>query len=533
MLTQEVHSGLYEQIKTDPIIAARYLGWIKDKKSKKIPFFPNKSQIKYKFLKDKAIREGKRPLFMILKSRRMGFTTYEQWENLHLCRFNKNISALTIAHEAESTQLIFNIAKFFYDNLHKSLQIGETKLNKREIKFPKNGSHFYIGTAGSTGFGRGQTIQKAHCSEVAFWPGNLDDIDNLIIGITEACSEGQVVLETTANGRDNWFYNTWMGAKKGDNAWIPFFFPWFEDLTYQSTNQLLIDEVRESLEDEEISLIEEYKLTFAQLAWRREKIQELKSKKKFDQEYPKNDMVAFIASGSCFFDVEMIQTLMSGVSNPIPRATLIDKGLLILNDDIQYWALPDKNKKYLAASDTAGGSINETSNYCVTTISEKETLRQVARLRVKLPPDDFGRINCNKFLPQFNNPLWGIEANNHGHSVINTAYNECGYANLYRSQHNINNKFLKSNDYGFITNSRTRPMLLDDLNDFLWDCAKELKNNGVKGIINDPIFLDECLNFVDNEGKYEAAMGTFDDTIFPNGIILQMAKQPEISINFV
>lgn len=517
----------------DPIRAARYLGWIKDKSGRKVPFFPNVIQDRYVKLKRNKIKSGLKPRFLVLKSRRVGITTEEQWENILITIFKKNQSVITIAHESDSTELIFKIAKFFYENLHPKLRIAQTKLNKREIVNPSLNSQFYIGTAGSTGFGRGQTIQKAHCSEVAFWPGNLNDIDNLIIGITEAASHGEVVLETTANGRDNWFYHTWFGAEKGENSWIPIFFPWFEDPSYSSNNIALIKIVQETLDDEEKNLIEQYNCNFAQLSWRREKIQELRSKDKFDQEYPKNPTVAFLASCRCFFDTTMIKTLYDNCKSPLSRRQCEDNKLLVLNDDITYWYIPDPNETYIAASDTAGGAITEKANWCVTTIYNKRTLAQVARLRTKMDPVEFARFNCKYFLPQFKNlngfPKWGIEENNHGHSVINTAYNEMSYPNLYRMEDPIKNQY---KGIGWQTTSKTRPRLLDTLKDFLWDCYKDTQK-GMVGIINDKVFLEECLNFIDNEGKYEAAEGFFDDTIFPWAIGLQVINQPEVSIDFV
>jgi len=518
-------TNIFQQLRKDPILSARYLGWIRDKKGRKIPFFPNEMQVKLRNIKLKAYASRKRPLFQILKARRLGITTSEQWENLNLSLFEPNKSVVTIAHEQESTQLIFNIAKFFYDNLPTTLKSGKTKSNKRELIFSHHNSSFYIGTAGSTSFGRGQTLQKAHGSEVAFWPGTTDEIDNLILGIQEAASEGEVVLESTANGRDNWFYESWVAAKKGKTAWIPVFFAWFEDPTYTVPNPTVseIQEITETLDDEEKDLITRNNVSINQLLWRRSKIRELKNKRKFDQEYPKDDITAFLVSGHTFFDIQILEKLLKLIKPNIP----LTESLIAHNEDIVYWYPPDPNEQYTAASDIAGGSVNDNSDYSVTTIMDSK-YRQVARLRTKMAPDEFARFNCNRFLPQFNMPMWGIERNNHGHSVINTAYNECNYPQLWRSMNYLTGKI---GDIGFQTDRRTRPMMLDSLSDFMHDIAW----NKTIGIINDDAFIAECFDFVDHgKNKYEAAEGKHDDTLIAWAINLQVANNAgAIDIRFV
>lgn len=503
-------------IKSNPLISAEYLAWIRDKRGRLIPFMPNKVQKRYYTVKKHNIDNGRRN-FLILKARRMGMTTYEQWENFHIAKFQDNQSVITVAHEKESTQIIFNIAKLFYDKLHPAFQEGLAKSNKREIVFPLRNSSFYIGTAGSKGFGRGQTLQKAHCSEVAFWPGKIDEVDNLMLGISEATSEGSVVAETTANGRDNWFFHAWEGAKKGTNNWVPIFFPWYEDEEYQIIKNDY-SEITDSLDDEEKELMEKYSLSFSQLLWRREKIKSLRSLRKFNQEYPKDDMTAFLVSGHTFFDISILEKLITLAKPAIPKT----KELIYHNDDIEYYYPINKNQRYYAFSDTAGGSITEESDFGTTTILDYQG-RQAARLRTRMDPVTFARFNCNYFLPQFGNPQWAIEINNHGHSVLNTAANECNYPSLFRSWDNITGKVGK---FGFSTDRRTRPMILDSLKDYLHDVAW----NKHYGVINDLIFIDECFNFVDDDGKYEAVEGKHDDTVlsWAGNVYIRQAPGPDI-----
>jgi hypothetical protein len=64
--------------------------------------------------------------------------------------------------------------------------------SKNELTFPKTNSMFYIGTAGSRKFGRGDMITDLHCSEVAYW----EDPKSLITGLFQAVPRngGEIVL---------------------------------------------------------------------------------------------------------------------------------------------------------------------------------------------------------------------------------------------------------------------------------------------------------------------------------------------------
>ena len=157
--------------------------WIRDKRGRIIPFIRNEIQKKcYRIIKRKR-KEGCR-FFIILKYRRGGITTEEQGKNF-FSALHPGKSVVTLAHEKEDTQKIFNMAKLFYEKLHPAYKPSKSRKIKRELEFPEIHSEYYIGTAGAKSFGRGSTLHRFHASEVAFWPGDDDQIDNLVAGLQE------------------------------------------------------------------------------------------------------------------------------------------------------------------------------------------------------------------------------------------------------------------------------------------------------------------------------------------------------------
>ncbi len=66
-------------------------------------------------------------------------------------------------------------------------------------------SGYRVGTAGTEGVGRSETIQYFHGSEVAYWK----NADSHMSGILQAVPEEdgtEIILESTANGIGGLFY---------------------------------------------------------------------------------------------------------------------------------------------------------------------------------------------------------------------------------------------------------------------------------------------------------------------------------------
>lgn len=229
---------------------------------------------------------------------------------------------MVISHEREATVRLFGAVRSFIET---AAATPTTSIDsKSEIRFPETGSSYFIGTAGQRAFGRGDTVDRAHLSEAAFY----DDLERIVGGIAEAAEYGQIDIETTPNGRDQ-FYDLWQKAKFGKSSYTPIFIPWFIDQEYSSENMtederqglsasvqemfnIPNDEFLANLEDGERRLIarvaEEWGIvmTAGQLKWRRYKIWD--KGMMFFQEYPEDDVSCFLQSGRTVFSQITIET---------------------------------------------------------------------------------------------------------------------------------------------------------------------------------------------------------------------------------
>lgn len=268
------------QVVNNPAEFARVFLKIQDKNKQLVPFKWNKAQADFQ-----ANRTGRD---LILKARQLGFSTVIQGE-----MFRRTVTStratMTISHEDKTTQLLRRMADRFYENCKfGSVQPLRKYANASMATYPEFDSMAVIATAGNAESGRGGTYSDFHGSEVAFWK----DAEKIVAGAMQG-GNPDVVLESTPNGAQGFFYEKCMEALSGDSIWRLHFYPWWWDAEYQ------LDGMPISPSEEEAALIQKHGLTDSQIRWRRSKQRELG--RLFNQEYPEDPITCFLTSGNSYF----------------------------------------------------------------------------------------------------------------------------------------------------------------------------------------------------------------------------------------
>ena len=316
---------IHNRFQTDfPFFAVKALK-IKDKDTGQLtPFVFKKAQRYLHSQLQKQLRETGRIRAVILKGRQQGCSTYVGARYYHKATRKEGQSVFILSHEAKTTAKLFAIVERYYDNTPPPLRPGHTVSNRQELKFEGLGSEYAVGTAGNKTVGRGGTIQLFHGSEVAFWE-NTDDIQTGIIESVPDAPGTEIILESTANGMGNMFYDMCMDAIAGKGDYILVFIPWFWQEEYQRSDP---HDGNVELTDEEVKYQSLYEVTTEQLYWRRAKIAFFKSTWKFKQEYPSFPMEAFQTSGDQMIDASSImQARRSTVKDPeAPLVMGVDPG---------------------------------------------------------------------------------------------------------------------------------------------------------------------------------------------------------------
>jgi hypothetical protein len=280
---------LMQQYQMDlPLYAASVLKLV-DKQGNLVEFKLNPLQQKlHDAIETQKANTGKVRV-IVLKSRKLGMSTYTAARLTHATAFNKHKRAVVTTHVSDSTNALFRIYKRFHENLPEFLQPTLKRNNARELEFNDLDSSIKVTTAGSKETGRGDTFTHFHASEIGFWPNDYEIAAGLLQSIADVDGT-EIIIESTPNGLGNLFHSLWDGAVNGTNGYLPIFFGWSDDPTCTATVPANFQ-----IEPDEKEYARLWKLTDEQVYWRRLKIKQV-GIDKFTQEYPISAAEAFRAS---------------------------------------------------------------------------------------------------------------------------------------------------------------------------------------------------------------------------------------------
>lgn len=212
----------------------------------------------------------------ILKARQEGLSTIIDAIFTVDFLLKENSYSVIIADIEENATGLLDRVKIFLESYESRNKIKiPLKYNSRfELRNEFMNSTFKLGTAKNIEFGRSKTIHNLHLSEFAFY----NNINNIMAGAMQAVVEGgRKIVETTANG-----FNDYKIFRESDNGFKKIFFN--ADRFYSPE---FLDKKRKEL------------------------------KERFVQEYPANEMEAFITSGQCFFSKDSLSEYLANTRNPI------------------------------------------------------------------------------------------------------------------------------------------------------------------------------------------------------------------------
>ena len=255
------------------------------------PLVLNRAQLEIHDRLERVKRAKGRLRVLFLKARQLGISTYVEARFFHQVTHRFGVRAFILTHQAEATGNLFGMARRFQENLPSQLMPALGASSSRELSFSDLDSGYKVGTAGTEGVGRSDTIQYFHGSEVAFWPKAEEHAAGALQAVPNEVGT-EIFLESTANGLGGLFHEMWQDATRGISEYTPIFLPWFWDPQYR------MDATDFELTDDEQEEMELYNLDLEQMAWRRNKIQDLRSDWLFRQEYPANAEEAFQTSGA-------------------------------------------------------------------------------------------------------------------------------------------------------------------------------------------------------------------------------------------
>lgn len=437
---------------------------------------------------------------LIPKARQEGVSTYFLARSTIRSLGRRNTRAVVISHDSESTERMLMKVQYFLHNFRGPAPVLKTA-NRNEISFTKTNSMFYIGTAGSRKFGRGDTITDLHCSEVAYWP----DPKTLMTGLLQAVPKrgGCISVESTGNGMGNWYHSACMRAAKGQSSFKLIFLPWHNFSEYTNTVSPeeafeIMSNLREDLEEPE--LVRTYGLTAGQIAWRRiVLLDEMEGDiTQWKQEYPACLDDCFQATGSGFFQKVLYQE--TDLWQRASQHCYVLKGH------------PMPGMSYVIGADVSAGVGKDSS---VAEIFCLDTEEQVGEwISDRIEPDVFAE-HLAQLGMEFNEAYMCVESNNHGILTLASLRGIGGLPPIYPmhkvyrtpqrgARRSPRDQVRRVSDLGQRTTAISKPYVLGMLRTALRE----------EWTIHSPVLKNEISSFMEHEdGSLSAADGCHDDTV--------------------
>ena len=474
------------------------------------PFVLNRGQMWLHKKLDQQMESQGNIRALVLKARQVGISTYVEGRYFWKITQNRNANAFVLSHLAESTNSIFNMVRYFYDNIpHPAFKPPLSSQTASTLVFDDINSRYRVGTARSTQTGRGQTNRFVHGSEVAFYPQGNDIVAGLLQ--TVGGKDSEVILETTANGAGGWFFDQTMKSLRGETEWQVCFIPWYWMPEYVRKPSPYFEAT-----PEEYKLSQQYGLTDEQLCFRRSKLDELGSSDLFRQEYPSTPLESFLTSGRCFVEDSCLRSAEQECYTPDFRGDY-RHGELQAHSSGPYkeWCPPLREESYVIGVDVAEG-LNY-GDYSVAIVLDSLG-RQVACWHGHIDPFAWGDV-ISSLGQRFNNAYVIVERNNHGLTTLRRLQ-ETNYPNMFIESSvdgAYGDKLTKRG--GFLTTSKTKPLIIDNM--------AALLRQEESGIADIELVNELRTYVIDEKGSFNSQQGCYDDRVMAFAIALHgLASMP-------
>lgn len=487
------------------------------------PFFDSQ-EILHDELRKLEKRDG-RVRAMVLKARRLGYTTYMIGEFLHKTIFWEHADSIIVSQDERGAKYNMGMYESAFEflpwwmkprvNLHASgkyYNFDEPDENLRTLR-PGLKSWVYADNANRpSGVGRGQGYRRAVLDELSKWI-NPEELTESLIPTFNA-EDGFYVMGSTANGRNNYWHEFWNRAESGEIDWNPIFIEFYRRA---KTYSLPIPKGKDFILTNEEKEMRQLVLTNKQFTISNETFNWMRKTKggfeathgddlRFFQEYPSNPEEAFQSSAITAIPRGIINRYSRRVREPFwvgevgfdfnswePELRIHEignekRGLNTkIGGRLSVWKLREPGARYCVGSDVALGKARGDYSCCqVVKLSEgmgKD--EQVATWHGHIDPYTFADINLS-LCTYYNEALSAIEVNGMGMATFARMYREYEYQNVYIYKRMDRLKNFKTDIGGWYTNYNSKKTLIARL-------AKEMGDELV--IIPDKYFMEELKDF--------------------------------------
>jgi len=453
---------------------------------------------------------------LILKGRQMGISTGILAANAQKLFTKKHLNMLLVAHNDETAKfLMLNLARWYNQMEPDDQNKVSLKWKSADVKyFAGSDVYAYCDSAKSTDIGIGHTLHYVHLTEMARWHPN--NAKNLYAGVSQtAPKDGYITIESTPRGKVGLFYELYRDAKKGENDFKTFFFPWWMGVDYHIPEVFhikqdedceicagLLNMSPEAFYAQEKSMMERHSLSAGHIMWRRGKIKELRGPL-FFQEYPENDMDCWLTSEFGVIDGLSLQSYY----DDIRQGKQEGEHLTIWKDNIG-------GHTYVMGVDAASGRYKD---YSVAAVLDTKNLEYVARIRTnRMPPDIFAE-EVYRLGMRYNTALIAVEREQNGRDVLRILTYK-NYPNMYYHTTYDSYGEIDVQDMGWRTDIKTKASMITDL-------AAAFRSKALVSYSENLLAEASAITYEDAPGgRVKTARGETDDEFIAVSIAIQVRE---------
>lgn len=503
-----------------------------------VPFKLNKAQRKLLKVLEKMRISGVPIRIVLLKARQWGGSTLTQIYMAWIQLIHKQNWSLAVVAEVDDQAK--NI-RGMYDRLieYYPKEVGVYKLKPYQSSIKNK---IIEGQGGIIGVGsvqkpdnlRSYSFNMIHMSETAFWEDTpKKSAESLAQGLRAGIPKipyTLIVLESTAKGVGNFFHQEWLAAKNKESGYRPVFVAWWEIEIYQSPIESY---------EKFIDRMEEYDWFLWGLGATLEGINWYKNFKKdehysdwrMNSDYPSTDKEAFQSTGHRVFAPLYVQNARKTCVPPELKGDIFGletkgeyalRGLEFCNmadGKLWIWTLPDSTinvaNRYCVFVDIGGRT--DKADYSVIKVLDRYWmieggLPEVVAVWHGHLDQDLVAWKSAQIAKFYNDAILAIETNklrkeetegDHFLTVLDEIVPY--YENIYARTDPEKVKQGIPIRYGFHTDIRTKPMIMNTLNAALRD---------QEYIERDMRACDEMDTYeVKPDGRYGAVEGMHDDHV--------------------
>lgn len=484
-----------------------------------------------------------------VKARQLGVSTF--WVAVGLARVifwdarGDCFRHALVAHNEESSEKIFGICHAYMQHLPAEWDRDLRNKQMGEVVWSSAGGSMWINTMKSgDDLLKGPTVNMLHFSEVASFAAEGHDPEQAYTSSMGALADDEnsiVVLESTAKGRDAFFFVMQEESMNGENNYTTIFTPWFLMADYSMTWKRFREEVmanprakdpgerfiptpeelqlRRTLEDtvvEDGSELTTYRvrLTNEQLIWRRHTIRTKCSGKieYFRRYYPSFLEEAFLSTTHSLFTPDTVEYYHQTSKDPKLVGILDEyRGVRFTPDSagkIRVWEKPNREEVYVIGADPSEGGPK--GDYSAAYVINYWTCEIAAAFHARVSFDHFAEqlMLLGKW---YGNAKLIVD--NTGNPSVANELHRSNYPNLYYYLDDIRARAGQPGKPGYNLNVKTRKIVMSKIEQY---CRSRIL------VGNDVGLAMEMGTFTWNESRkrYQASGGKRDDRVMALAIAL-------------